>query len=88
MLGDAAHRMPTYAGEGVNQAMQDALDLANCLTNDQFPNTQIAITHYEKQMQKRSTEIAAITLESMEMIHSRNAMEQLLKKFGEIKDVE
>lgn len=86
MLGDAAHRMPPYAGEGVNQAMQDALDLANCLTNDQFPNTQIAIAHYEKQMQKRSAEIAAITLESMEMMHSKNAMEQLLKKFGEIKD--
>ncbi|MET3535984.1 hypothetical protein [Chryseobacterium limigenitum] len=28
--------MPPYAGEGVNMAMQDPYELAECLTNDQF----------------------------------------------------
>ncbi|SPZ85560.1 ubiquinone biosynthesis hydroxylase, UbiH/UbiF/VisC/COQ6 family [Sphingobacterium multivorum] len=47
MLGDAAHRIPPYAGEGVNQAMQDAFELAENLTSDHFPDIQTAISQYE-----------------------------------------
>ena len=34
ILGDAAHLMPPYAGEGVNMAMLDALELSQCLLNE------------------------------------------------------
>ncbi|GAA4152270.1 NAD(P)/FAD-dependent oxidoreductase [Chryseobacterium ginsenosidimutans] len=81
LLGDAAHRMPPYAGEGVNMAMQDALELAECLTNDQFKDVKSAISNYEQNMLKRASEITKITLENTEMLHSENAIENLLKMF-------
>ena len=37
MLGDAGDLMPPFAGEGVNMAMLDALELSKCLTGGRFP---------------------------------------------------
>ena len=78
MLGDAAHRMPPYAGEGVNMAMQDAFELAECLTSDSFPTVQEAIAHYEKQMLKRTSEITKITLDNTEMLHSGDPIAKMM----------
>lgn len=74
MLGDAAHLMPPFAGEGVNMAMLDALELGQCLTNDAFPDTLAAITFYEQQMRIRASESAAQSLESTDVLHSPNAI--------------
>ncbi|MBE9462867.1 FAD-dependent oxidoreductase [Dyadobacter subterraneus] len=78
MLGDAAHLMPPYAGEGVNMAMVDALELSQCLLNDDFINIHSAIASYEKQMLERSSETAKQTLESTEALHSPGASEWLI----------
>ncbi|WP_439581903.1 FAD-dependent oxidoreductase [Dyadobacter bucti] len=79
MLGDAAHLMPPYAGEGVNMAMLDALELSICLTSGQFSDIQSAISGYEKQMLRRFAEIGQITLDSTAMLHSANAITGMLE---------
>ncbi len=77
MIGDAAHLMPPYAGEGVNMAMLDALELGNCLLNDAYNNAQSAIAVYEKQMLARASETAAMTLESTAALHSVHSIDFL-----------
>lgn len=82
LLGDAAHLMPPYAGEGVNMAMLDALELSNCLTSDQFPDLQAAIGHYEGHMRHRAAAAAAETLEQTEVLHSPQALAYLVNLFS------
>jgi len=74
MLGDAAHLMPPYAGEGVNMAMLDALELAECLTGPAMPDVQTAIAAYEKQMLIRASATARDTMESTAALHSADAI--------------
>ncbi|NHA07321.1 FAD-dependent monooxygenase [Mucilaginibacter sp. HC2] len=82
ILGDAAHLMPPYAGEGVNMAMQDALELSHSLLSNDFADTQSAIAAYETQMRARASEIAMITMESTEALHSPKAIDFLLSIIG------
>lgn len=84
MLGDAAHRMPPYAGEGVNMAMQDAYELADCLTNKAFTSIKDAIAAYEKQMLQRASTITQATLASTEMLHSDGAIGKMIQLFNEV----
>ncbi|MDF2380875.1 FAD-dependent monooxygenase [Nostoc ellipsosporum NOK] len=77
MLGDAAHRMPPYAGEGVNMAMQDAYELAEALIAGE------GIAVYEKAMRSRAADVTAMTLESTQRLHSEGAVEWLLEMFEE-----
>ncbi|MBA4852725.1 NAD(P)/FAD-dependent oxidoreductase [Emticicia sp. BO119] len=88
MLGDAAHRMPPYAGEGVNMAMQDAYELADCLTSDDFHSVKEAIASYEKQMLKRASAVTQMTLDSTEMLHSEGAIEKMLRMFEGVREME
>ncbi|MDB5136524.1 MAG: FAD-dependent monooxygenase [Mucilaginibacter sp.] len=82
MLGDAAHLMPPYAGEGVNMAMLDALELSKCLTGDNFPDVRSAIAVYEKQMRIRAAETAMDTMESTAALHSPGAISFLMEVIG------
>lgn len=82
LLGDAAHWMPPYAGEGVNMAMLDALELSNSLTNDTFPDIRTAIASYEVQMRQRGSEVAQMTLEQTELLHAPDALGNMMAMFA------
>ncbi|HTK20734.1 MAG TPA: NAD(P)/FAD-dependent oxidoreductase [Mucilaginibacter sp.] len=81
MIGDAAHLMPPYAGEGVNMAMLDALELAECLLNKNFPDIHAAIGAYEKQMRARASEVAKMTMEQTASMHSPEGLNNMLAMF-------
>jgi 2-polyprenyl-6-methoxyphenol hydroxylase-like FAD-dependent oxidoreductase len=83
MLGDAAHVMPPFAGEGVNMAMLDALELSICLTSDSIPTLKDAIETYETTMRKRAAKMAQESLENGVRMHSEEALSTMLDFFSQ-----
>jgi 2-polyprenyl-6-methoxyphenol hydroxylase-like FAD-dependent oxidoreductase len=85
LIGDAAHWMPPFAGEGVNMAMLDALQLSEALTDPAFTDTQKAIGAYEQKMFKRFEKVGQKTLFNTEWMHQPNALNDMLSMFGKNK---
>lgn len=81
MIGDAAHCMPPFAGEGANVAMQDSYELAEVLTSGKFSDIKTAIAHFEKDMIARGADATRMTLENTEKMFSKTALEQMLSFF-------
>lgn len=82
MIGDAAHVMPPFAGEGANMAMLDALELSESLTSDKYKTVQEAISSYEIIMRKRASEAAQESIKNGEKMHSKDALKTMLEFFN------
>ena len=80
IIGDAAHRMPPYAGEGVNMAMLDALELSVELL--QTENIKSAFESYEIKMFERAKEVTAITMQNTVELHGPNGLQYILEMFN------
>ena len=56
MLGDAAHPMTPNLGQGAGQAIEDAVELDECLAGS--PTAEAALTRYEQRRVARANGIA------------------------------
>ena len=79
LIGDAAHVMPPYAGEGVNMAMLDALVLARNLIG--ASDTAQAIAAYEQEMFARMRHMTHNTMINTEMFYAPDAADQVVGLF-------
>jgi 2-polyprenyl-6-methoxyphenol hydroxylase-like FAD-dependent oxidoreductase len=79
LIGDAAHVMPPYAGEGVNMAMLDALVLSKFLLSEDTPGN--AIAAYEAEMYSRMRSMTEGTIVNTEMFYAPDACERVVALF-------
>lgn len=88
LLGDAAHLMTPFAGEGVNQAMADALDLSKAIVKASKggANTELfdAIKEFETTMLERSHERMEETWRNLELFFEPDAPKEFVKNFEEM----
>lgn len=85
LLGDAAHLMSPFAGEGVNNAMLDALDLADALGTIPSVPIATALRIYEGIMRKRALETADESARNLETFFAEDAgkkVKELFESFG------
>jgi 2-polyprenyl-6-methoxyphenol hydroxylase-like FAD-dependent oxidoreductase len=81
IIGDAAHVMPPFAGEGANMAMLDAMKLSECLTSGKYMSLTEAIASYESSMRERAAAATQESLENGERMHSATALTDMLEMF-------
>ncbi len=82
LIGDAAHVMPPFAGEGANMAMLDALELSEYLTDENYSTLQEAISAYEQAMRTRAAIATEESLENGERMHSETSLAIMLDFFN------
>jgi 2-polyprenyl-6-methoxyphenol hydroxylase-like FAD-dependent oxidoreductase len=81
LLGDAAHVMSPFAGEGANLAMYDGAQLAIAIA--EYPgDIEAAMTAYETELFPRSAESARESAESLEVIYSKDSPKGLVDMFA------
>jgi 2-polyprenyl-6-methoxyphenol hydroxylase-like FAD-dependent oxidoreductase len=77
LLGDAAHLMSPFGGDGANLAMQDGADLALALAGEN--DWRAAVRDYEVMMWARAEPSAAAAGETMDQIFSENGLAHILQ---------
>lgn len=80
LIGDAAHLMSPFAGEGANLAMYDGAQLALAIAAHPG-DTEKALAAYESELFPRAHEAAADTAASLEMLFSPGAARELAAMF-------
>ncbi|WP_246127549.1 FAD-dependent oxidoreductase [Amycolatopsis rhizosphaerae] len=80
LLGDAAHLMSPFAGEGANLAMIDGAELALAIAAHPG-DTEAALTAYEETLFPRSEASGAESAASMDTMFGERGLEQMIEFF-------
>ncbi|WP_250007928.1 NAD(P)/FAD-dependent oxidoreductase [Actinoplanes sp. M2I2] len=81
LLGDAAHLMSPFAGEGANLAMLDGAELGQAIAAHPG-HIEAALTAYEKDLFPRSAEAAGEAARNLELCFDERAPHSLLDQFA------
>ena len=86
LLGDAAHLMTPFAGEGVNAAMKDALELSEAITQSLRNNGEMdaAVERYEDDMFPRAATVQAETMTNKTYMFQEDAPLGLMMKMLQV----
>jgi 2-polyprenyl-6-methoxyphenol hydroxylase-like FAD-dependent oxidoreductase len=84
LIGDAAHPMSPFKGQGANQALLDALALARsigvaCTPLSKWKETgvrEIVLTEFEEEMLERSASKVKDSAEAVELLHSKGVLRE------------